>query len=231
MTGAGDRGWGPGWPTERTADQVKISRAGSTPTAISVHRGIAPLVAEGLRSTEEEIRYDVRMLGGYCSRPIRGSTSTPSNHSWGLAVDINWDKNPMLKSRLVTDLPAQMVTAWKALGFAWGGDYRTRKDSMHFEFMGTPAQAAALAGQLGVAPVGEASQAPAPEGAPRPLLRKGAKGQSVKLLQGRLCDHALPLKVDGDYGAKTLGAVIAFQKRADLLPDGVVGGKTWGALG
>lgn len=231
MSGADDRGWGPGWPTERGADQVKVSRPGSTPAAVSVHRGVASLVAEALRRTEDEVHYDVRMLGGYCSRPIRGSTSTPSNHSWGLAVDINWDRNPMLKGKLVTDMPPQMVGIWKSLGFGWGGDYRSRKDTMHFEFMGTPAQAAAYAARLGAAPIGAAPLPPSAEGVPRPMLRRGAKGESVELLQRRLNDHSFPLGVDGDFGRKTLGGVIGFQRSASLLPDGVVGAKTWGALG
>ena len=155
------RGWGPGWPTNRSADQVKVARGGGTPVATWVHRGIAPLVVEGLRRTEELAQYDVRMLGGYNSRPIRGSTITPSNHSWGLAVDINWDKNPMVSGPVVTDMPARMVDAWTSLGFGWGGAWTgTRKDAMHFEFVGTPADAAARVARLTVKPVAAVSLAP-----------------------------------------------------------------------
>lgn len=233
MTNAQTRGWGPGWPTERNRDQVLVTRVGGTPVKTWVHRGIAPLVAEGLRRTEDEIRYDVRMLGGYCSRSIRGSRS-PSNHSWGLAIDINWDKNPMVSGRLVTDMSAQMVAMWKSLGFAWGGDYRTRKDAMHFEFVGTPAQATALTAALGKSVVGIGAPPPSSDGVPRPVLRRGAKGSSVTLLQQSL--NAPGSKIGGDidadgiFGGRTLGAVIAFQRSCQLMADGIVGARTWTAL-
>lgn len=229
MTNAQARGWGPGWPTERNRDQVRVARVGGTPVKTWVHRGIAPLVTEGLRRTEDEINYDVRMLGGYCSRSIRGSRS-PSNHSWGLAIDINWDKNPMLSGRLVTDFPPQMVAMWKSLGFAWGGDYRSRKDSMHFEFVGTPAQAAALTAALDPPVVGVRELPPGPDGVPRPVLRRGAKGPSVTLLQQGLNACGGKIGVDGIFGGQTLGNVIAFQRRCQLMADGIVGARTWTAL-
>lgn len=231
MRGADARGWGPGWPTNRSADQVRVSKGGASPVAASVHRGIAPLVAEGLRRTEDEAGYDVRMLGGFNNRAIRGSTTKPSNHSWGLAIDINWDRNPMVSGAIVTDLPPQVVAIWKTLGFGWGGDYRSRKDAMHFEFAGTPAQAAALAAKVGLNPVGAVAAPAAADGIPRPVLRQGAKGESVSLCQKRLNDHGAHLGVDGDFGKKTLAAVVGFQRGANLLPDGIVGPRTWAALG
>lgn len=57
-------------------------------------------------------------------------------------------------------------------------------------------------------------------------LRKGSKGDDVKILQ-----KALGLKVDGYFGPKTESAVIEFQKSKGLLADGIVGKKTWEALG
>lgn len=228
MNGPQSRGWGPGWPTPRNADQVKIQRAGATPLAAWVHRAIAPLVVEGLRRAEDEVGYDVRMLGGYASRPIRGSQTTPSNHSWGLAIDINWDRNPMVTGRLVTDMPPQMVAVWKRLGFGWGGDYRSRKDAMHFEFLGTPGQAASLVAGLGQ---GVVLERPASGSPARPVLRRGARGDDVRFLQKRLNDHGSHLGVDGDFGRLTLGAVVGFQAARSLVPDGIVGPRTWGALG
>ena len=59
------------------------------------------------------------------------------------------------------------------------------------------------------------------------LLKKGSKGEDVKTLQ-----RALKITpVDGDFGAKTEAAVKAFQKSKGLTADGVVGNKTWQALG
>ena len=59
------------------------------------------------------------------------------------------------------------------------------------------------------------------------VLKKGSKGEDVKTLQRAL--KVTP--VDGDFGAKTEAAVKAFQKSKGLFADGVVGEKTWKALG
>lgn len=59
-----------------------------------------------------------------------------------------------------------------------------------------------------------------------PEIKKGSSGKAVKVLQAILGG----LTVDGDFGAKTLNAVIAFQKAKGLEADGIVGPKTWKAL-
>ena len=46
-----------------------------------------------------------------------------------------------MRRPLTTDIPAWMVAMWNRYGFAWGGHYTGTPDAMHFEFMGTPAQA------------------------------------------------------------------------------------------
>lgn len=77
---------------------------------------------------------------GYSCRAISGSNN-PSNHSWGLAVDINAPSNPYT-SPLVTDMPSWMPDLWNDYGFRWGGDYSGSKDAMHYEFMESVAAAA-----------------------------------------------------------------------------------------
>lgn len=57
-------------------------------------------------------------------------------------------------------------------------------------------------------------------------LKKGSKGEEVKVLQ-----KALNITVDGDFGTKTETAVKKFQKSKGLVADGIVGKKTWEALG
>lgn len=56
---------------------------------------------------------------------------------------------------------------------------------------------------------------------------------AVKALQQKLNDlgAAPPLVVDGIYGPKLKAAVVAFQKSRGLVPDGIAGPKTLGALG
>ena len=55
-----------------------------------------------------------------------------------------------------------------------------------------------------------------------PRLNIGDKGDDVKRLQ-----TLLRIKVDGDYGQKTLAAVKSFKKDHDLYPSGIVTKQVW----
>ena len=59
------------------------------------------------------------------------------------------------------------------------------------------------------------------------LLREGAEGTEVVKLQQRLLK---PSRIDGDFGPATTAALLAFQKSAGLLADGVAGPRTLAAL-
>ena len=66
---------------------------------------------------------------------------------------------------------------------------------------------------------------------PRPVLRSGDKGTDVRELQAALKIAGFdPGAVDGDFGAKTKAAVLAFQRAKGIATDGVAGPQTWGAL-
>jgi hypothetical protein len=69
----------------------------------------------------------------YLNRDVRGGT-TKSNHSFGLAVDINALANPLGSSG---DVPLEVVHQWQTEGGAWGGAW-SRSDPMHFETHLTP---------------------------------------------------------------------------------------------
>jgi hypothetical protein len=163
------RGWGSGWPDcdeSKWVDLDVLSIKGRLIRfpAFEVRSERGRLVFEeavgfggGVR---EEIRELVSLLlqvserrghinlepewchGAQC-RPIKlaggGFTTTPSNHSWGLAVDLNAPVNPLGGTSHTIERP--MADLWNKYGFRWGGDYSTTKDWMHFEFMGTPADA------------------------------------------------------------------------------------------
>lgn len=63
------------------------------------------------------------------------------------------------------------------------------------------------------------------------ILRKGVKGQEVRMLQETLKKAGYRVGIDGNFGAMTDLAVRAFQRRKGMLPDGIVGPKTIRALG
>jgi hypothetical protein len=67
------------------------------------------------------------------------------------------------------------------------------------------------------------------------ILRLGMYGQGIDILQSALNNHPpsvlAPLVVDGVFGRKTQERVIEFQRAKNLVPDGVVGPRTRGALG
>lgn len=72
-----------------------------------------------------EIKYHV---GCYYPRFIAGTT-TLSNHSFGLAIDINSLEN---QRGTVGEMHPEVVRIMKKWGFAWGGDWNYT-DPMHFE--------------------------------------------------------------------------------------------------
>lgn len=60
----------------------------------------------------------------------------------------------------------------------------------------------------------------------RPTLRRGSTGEAVLILQKKL----VSTNADGFFGPKTEAAVRVFQRQHDLVPDGIVGPKTWRIL-
>jgi peptidoglycan hydrolase-like protein with peptidoglycan-binding domain len=57
-------------------------------------------------------------------------------------------------------------------------------------------------------------------------VRRGDVGDLVKLIQQKVGTAV----VDGLFGGKTEAAVRAFQRAHGLVPDGIVGPKTWSVL-
>lgn len=87
--------------------------------------------------------------------------------------------------------------------------------------------------------LGIASRAAGPRGLVREtehVLRRGSEGEAVARLQRQLVEHGYmredgsPLRVDGKFGPVTEAAVMRFQARAGLVPDGVVGRDTAAAM-
>lgn len=246
-----------GWGAPCSGTRVTLVRADGL--RLPVRREVADLTAMLIDLTEMA-GYDVRPgeTWGFACRRIAGS-STWSNHAWALAVDVNAPANPYASAdwhrrnargtrpfglALVCNIPERVVALWEGHGFRWGGRYQTKPDPMHFEFLGTPASAAATTGRLRafLAGAGGPAPPPAPYRPPAdpdlarriamlPTLRQGATGQHVRNLQGLLIAHGNAATCDGQFGPRTETVLRGWQARTGhLTADGVAGPATWAWL-
>lgn len=145
---ANERGWGwPGAPDSAAdrkyrRDHLVWAEAGGV--RLLIRKEVADLFVGFIGElTAGGYRLNVRADDwGYANRDVRGRPGVKSNHAWGLAVDLNATTNPMTNDgRNHTDLPPGVSKLAAKYGLRWGGDYSGRKDPMHFEFIGTPADA------------------------------------------------------------------------------------------
>lgn len=65
---------------------------------------------------------------------------------------------------------------------------------------------------------------------PSMLLKLGSKGEGVMWLQYELNEAGYGLTVDGDFGQKTLAALLDFQKSCKIKVDGICGKETRNSL-
>lgn len=107
---------------------------------VSFHKKAAPALLRALERVWNHYGRDQRVIdklgisktaGTYNPRKVRGSATKWSNHAYGAAIDINAEQNGF---NVAGNIPIPMIAAFKAEGARWGGDYRSRKDPMHFEF-------------------------------------------------------------------------------------------------
>lgn len=129
--------------TSRTGDPLVDVEAPSG-ARFTVHSDYADRFT-GLVNDLHTAGYNINgdQSGGYNPRNIRGSSNTPSQHSFGRAIDINWTRNPVGgQGDIPSDLARELA---KKHGLVWGGDFPRNPDPMHFEIDRnfTPQQAAA----------------------------------------------------------------------------------------
>ena len=148
---------------------VKANQLRSMPESLPLFEGfVRDIVAGGYKITDVST-YNFRCTSTSL-RNCQGLTSSQlSNHSWGLALDMNSGANPEMTyygvnaasacaTPMKTDIPMWVVRAAERWGLYWGGygwsggcpspsqtKTSVRRDAMHFEFRGTPTQARAIA--------------------------------------------------------------------------------------
>lgn len=204
---------------------------------LAVRRGdvavIMQYIAEQFHSTVEPLRWPGNW--GYAERKIRGGSSL-SNHASGTAIDLNAPRHYL--GAVGTFTSSQVRAIRKILSacegtIRWGGDYRGRKDEMHFEINAGTAKVARVAKKL--RPKLQGPSIPGGGGGggstyttvtgATPTVRLYHKGEPVKRIQA-----AVGVKADGYYGPATVTAVKALQRKHGLSADGIVGAKTWAKI-
>jgi len=145
-----------GWPASKDQAEIGIKSYPVPGTLIKLRcaEKVAPLLvgfAAEFHNLIEEL--DVGSLDdwGYAYRDVRGVPGKLSNHASGTAIDLNATKH--LLGAVGTFEPGKvpMLRALtKKYGLTWGGDYKGRKDEMHYEISINEAKVAALITQLGL---------------------------------------------------------------------------------
>lgn len=144
-----------GWPASKDPEEIQIvSRpVPGTGLKLRVAQPVAPLLIAFARDFHKEVeRINEGQLDdwGYAYRDIRGA-STLSNHASGTAIDLNATQHPLGAENTFTDEQARTIRRLcRKYGLRWGGDYRNRKDEMHFEIAMNSNQVANLIRTLGL---------------------------------------------------------------------------------
>lgn len=161
------------WESMLTANQtaigpVRTNQLRAMPDALPLFEGfLRDIVAGGYRVTDAGM-YSFRCTSGTgrtCQGKTRGSLS---NHTWGLAMDMNSAANPeatyvgiggasACATPVKTDLPMWVIRTAEKWGLYWGGygwnsgcespeqvKTSATRDATHFEFRGTPEHARAI---------------------------------------------------------------------------------------
>lgn len=67
--------------------------------------------------------------GAFNIRRVRGEPDKWSAHSYGIAIDINAQTNPLGEQG---DISVELVKAFEDSGMIWGGRFHNRRDPQHF---------------------------------------------------------------------------------------------------
>lgn len=128
---------GPEWGNPDAPDyfQNHLTQIESHGKTVTVNK-VAADAFKGFLDELQGMGYRIDSIGGYNDRNIAG-TGKRSQHAFGNAIDINPGRNPVNGS---TDLPPNVSDIAAKYGLSWGGDWKSKKDYMHFEFAGLPRQ-------------------------------------------------------------------------------------------
>ena len=143
-----------GWPASKDQAEIGVKSFPVLGTAIKIRcsEKVAPLLlgfAAEFNNLIEPIDAGALDDWGYCFREVRGVPGRISNHSSGTAIDLNSTQHRLGEVGTFELAKVPMIRALaKKYGLFWGGDYRNRKDEMHFEISVSAAKAVELIKKL-----------------------------------------------------------------------------------
>jgi len=145
-----------GWPAseDRKAIGINSFAIPGTKLKIACAKDVAPILVafcQDFNGWVEPIDQGQLDDWGFAFRMTRGSDKVLSNHSSGTAVDLNALKHPLGKSNTFTKQQTNTIQLLIVkYGLSWGGNYKRRKDEMHFEIALTQEQVIDKIKQLGL---------------------------------------------------------------------------------
>jgi hypothetical protein len=118
----------------RLRDLVETRQVGPiTVTMLSPALDALERIFAIIEAADPDLYARINTAGALCVRYIRGSRSSVSTHSFGLAVDLNIDGHLDVLGDGQTQLGLTILADFfNAEGWVWGAAYG-REDSMHFE--------------------------------------------------------------------------------------------------
>lgn len=122
----------PGWES----DNMDTYREPWMPKGkLYVNRHVWPSLKEAIEACLAlNDGYKLRTIGCFAPRAKRVNGEL-SVHSWGAAVDINADTNPLgMDGVLRRDIPDTWVVEFEKRGWVWGGRWK-KPDAMHFQYV------------------------------------------------------------------------------------------------
>ena len=143
-----------GWPASKDQAEIGVKSylVPGTQRKLRCASAVAPLLigfAAEFHSLIEPIDEGTYDDWGWAYRDVRGVPGKLSNHSSGTAIDLNATAHPLGKVGTFDAAKVPMIRALaKKYGLTWGGDYKNRKDEMHFEISIDAVKAAALISKL-----------------------------------------------------------------------------------
>jgi hypothetical protein len=128
-----------GWASQNiTSVQVQI--AGKLKSR-KLHKAVGKKFAIAFEEACRASGYYPKSVQTYVPRRMRGmgrggsGTKRPlSNHTFGLAIDLNPSRNPAKSTQGEIRKYPKFIAIMKRHGFIWGGDWKNYVDDMHFEY-------------------------------------------------------------------------------------------------